>query len=152
MDFNAALKDPNTPSRLRPPKARKPADLERSIGDENCPPLEDVSALGLGPRKSPRLSTKSVPVPSLPPEIPQPTIAGDRMVKTYRTSAAATSRPPVTKPINRPGPRTAATAKFNALSKYDANSSIAISTGNRPLWDKSVSCSATIDFLTKHYF
>lgn len=139
----ASLTNPNTPSRLRPPKARKPMELDTSIANENTPlvNMEDsvsgALALESGLRKSPRLVGKSINAPALPPEIPPPSIVGDRMVKTFKTSAAATSRPPVTKLVNsRPPPRTAASGKAS-LPKYDVNSAITITNGQRPLWDKS---------------
>lgn len=83
---------------------------------------------------------------SLPPAIPTSTMVGDKMVKTYKMTAATTGRPaPITKPItsnHRPPPKVAASGKsqiVNRTTNYNnPGDAIASSTGHRPAWDKIV--------------
>lgn len=92
----------NTPSKLRPPKPRK----ELNIGPLDTNLENQRTTLKRRIESPPRGKT------ALPAAIPAPTVAGDRMVKTYKTSAAVTSRPaPVTKSYPRAAPRTAASGR-----------------------------------------
>lgn len=147
-----------TPSKLRQPKARKDTSAMLPEDVACLPPVEtpilkiaadsDVSSLGPEGRntssqkrrlESPQgRRTKTL---VLPDPLPTPMVAGDRVVKTYKTSASAAGRPaPVTKPQHRPAPRTAATGRAQLpRTSYNPNDIIAQSTGQRPFWDKKVS-------------
>lgn len=152
----------NTPSKLRPPKPRKHEyyAAEVAIGSVASATVkagaEEVSNNGPQKRRldSPRTAhekeanltirtgttskacTSGTGKPSLPEELPQPSIVGDRMVRTYKTSAAATSRPlPVTKPHR--GVVTKATGMVKGRL-YDPLASITAASGGRPIWDKNV--------------
>ena len=145
-----------TPSRLRPPRVRSNAALKvptaTTITSTNASitaakqtevptePIEASTAHQKPRLNYPRTTRVKAAKPILPAEIPQQSIAGDRMVKTYKTLGSATSRPaPVTKAVPRGFSRTAASGR-NMVSRagYDPLSSIVNATGTRPVWDKSV--------------
>lgn len=99
----------NTPSKLRPPKPRKsafadPPVIEGPLSNSSTTPATDREIGQTSAQKrrieSPRsLRTK---LTSLPPAIPAPVLNGERVMRTYKSSAATTARPaPVTKPVQR---------------------------------------------------
>lgn len=167
VSLQTNLSGANTPSKLRPPKARKQHEhhvaeaLAEVIAPTIAATVEERPSSSSQKRRldSPRTArerereTKSVGAastagnggagsnsrPSLPAELPQPSIVGDRMVKTYKTSAAATSRPaPVTKPFPRGQVVAGKAVGMGKGRSYDPLASISSATGGRPVWDKSV--------------
>lgn len=151
---NANANNANTPSKLRPPKQRKNIDFDHLNQVEEASIL-DMPIVQQKGAESPKAIAKSQMPDEMPPrkitknrtnanvnlpvELPQPLITTDRLVKTYKTSAAATGRPaPITKPITRTAPRTAAAGKPNIPRLlYDPSASILANTGAKPAWDKS---------------
>lgn len=153
----------NTPSKLRQPKPRKQhegydtevfmqpvtpgtvkagpektssngpqkrrLDSPRTVREKEAKPTKETNTIS-------RTSMVGIGKPILPQELPQSSIVGDRMVKTYKTSAAATSRPPpVTKPHRGVFIKTMGVTKGRP---YDPMASMTASSGGRPIWDKSV--------------
>jgi hypothetical protein len=136
----------NTPSKLRQPKVRKsmtaitPEAAKLSLGMQEpqvAPePQPTLTERGAVKRRLESPNTTRNKSMTLPAAIPAPTLAGDRMVKTYKTAAAATGRPtPVLKPFQRAPPKTAATGRVQ-LPRTTVNST---DQGQRGAWEKSVS-------------
>lgn len=142
----------NTPSRLRPPRPRKEfsavfseapdlAVAEAANGSMGETPAEEAwssNQASIEKRasnqkrrlESPKSNRQRAVV--LPGALPA--------AKPYKSVASATAKPaPVTKPMHRQPPKTAAVGKpkIPTLS-YNPLDSIAAVTGQRPAWDRKV--------------
>lgn len=124
-------KPANTPSKLRPPKA---INIGPDLDVQNEPSNTIIEGRSTAQKR--RLNSPPKTKATLPNAIPVPVISGDQMVTAYKTSASMTGRPaPVTKPISRAPPRTAATGRPQIpKSSYNAADTV----GHRPGWDKKV--------------
>lgn len=140
----------HTPSRLRPPKPRKEfqavfTETTNDLSNEPCDTLVDI---GLERRSSNQKRRIESPKSNRPTSVVLPQALP--AAKSYKSAASATGKPvPVTKPVHRQVPKTAAVGKpkLHHLG-YNPLQSIACATGQRPSWDRKVLCSRclVVDF------
>lgn len=123
MENNPGVTNVNTPSKLRPPKARKTL--------ETLSEVVTVEAAGKIEAEVPPMKRYELPAMQ---SSSSKTGATDRLsagVKIYKTEPVTTTRPPAVRTHARPAPRTAAQARLPLPSK----SSSTIPTG---VWEQRV--------------
>ncbi len=100
----------NTPSKLKPPKARKTTD---TLVDVSEPLVIEEPASKRQPIELPKLITSNA----------------DKGVKIYKTESTSAARPPTTKPIGRMPPRTASQSRGNIISSQTSTGRNSIPAG-----------------------